>query len=264
MRIKIKDDMNHQNKARQAILQRFDAKRKATRKPNFYDPAIILGKKGGLTRKKINQIEERLRKKVMEKEGKEINKLKSTDNVLMRKGLKVTSTDLAARMLTKYFMRPFLIQNKLSHNQIKALEAIIRNRTRVIKGTNIQLSPNLTLLLLKFSNTLGENGYKKAKELSKLLTERGKSLSKMIKKSRTISDMFYNVYPRVATTEQFLNQPPEIFAKDIRESIIQRMKDLEQLNKINMPQKERYVKQIETEIKEAKENYILFRQNNFF
>ncbi len=251
------------SRARKAIIQKVDAKRRTTRKPDYYDPPIILGLRGGISRSEIKQIEERLRKKVGRKEGKEIEYIKSTDNILMKKGLSATSTDLATRLLTKYFMRPFTLKNKLAPNQKKALEALLRQRDRKIKGTNIQLSPNHALLLLTFANSLGENGYKKASELTKQLDARGKALKNITKKTKTKSDMFHNVYPRINAIGQFYGIGIEVFLKEVQETIAKRRQELEQLKTMNIPQKEKYVAQIEQELNQTKKNYILFRQKNF-
>ena len=124
------------SRARKAIIQKVDAKRRTTRKPDYYDPPIILGLRGGISRSEIKQIEERLRKKVGRKEGKEIEYIKSTDNILMKKGLSATSTDLATRLLTKYFMHsPLKINSQIKKKLLKH----IKTRDRKIK-TNIQLS----------------------------------------------------------------------------------------------------------------------------
>jgi hypothetical protein len=254
--------MQHQVKGRAEILAKFNAKRKASRKPGFDGPAILLGSKGGLTRKKIKQTVERLKLKRELKLGEAIPVLESSHNIMQFNGLKVTSTDLATRLSLKYLMRP-LKQMGLEKEQLKAFEALILKREQMIKGTNIQLRPPLEFLILNLANSFGENGLLKAGEVSRKITQRGETLRKLAQKSKNDSDAFYNVLPRVATTQQLLTQlPPETLIKMFPPAIRERELELERLKKMNITDKETFVKLLEGQIKQARREYILFRQNN--
>lgn len=254
--------MPHQVKGRAEMLAKFNAKRKATRKQGFDGPAIILGTKGGLTRKKIKQVVEKLKLKRELRLGEVTPKLESTHNIMQITGANVTATDLTTRFSLKYLMRP-LKQMGLEKEQLSAFEAFILHRNQLIKGTNIQLRAPTEFLILDIINSFGENGFKKTGELSTKLTQRGEALRKLVQKSKNESDAFYNVLPRISTIHQLTTQIP---AEELRQmfppAIRERELELDRLKKMNIPEKERYVKLLEDQIKEARRNYILFRQNN--
>lgn len=246
-------------KGRAEMLAKFNAMRKKSRKPGFDGEAIILGTKGGLTRKEILQVEERLRKKRELNLKTKIPYIQSPDNVMLIKGAKVSATELATRLSLNYLTKPLGITKA----QKEFLKNILLHRAQKIKGTNISLRPSLELKLIEFANLFGENGQKKAELIAHKLTTRAKNLRKMAGKSKTKSDMFYNVTSTVGGLETYLSAyPPAEFAQHVIASIRERSLELNELKQTNISGKERYVNLLENQIKQAKKNYILFRQNN--
>jgi hypothetical protein len=255
--------MQHQIKGRAEMLKKFNKSRKLSRIDGFNDPAIILGSKGGLTRKKVRQAVDRMKLKRELRLGEKIPHLNSVDNVMISSGLKIQAIDVAARLSSKYLLKPLKLMG-LTQPQLKAFEALIIRRTdHMIKGTNIPLTAPVEFMLMNLINSFGEKGFERVGELSKKLTQRGESLRKLTNKSDRKSDAFYNIHPRVATIQGFTTQiSAEDFGELISPTIREREIELEQLRKTNIPQKERYVKLLEEQIKKARRNYVLFRQNN--
>ncbi len=247
-------------KGRAEMLKKFNAIREKTRKPGFYGSAIILGTTGGITRKKIRQVVHRLKQKRELNLGEKIPVLESHNNVMLRTGAKVNATELATRFSLKYLMKPFERMN-LTIQQKKSFEAVLLHRQQFIKGTNIELRPQLEILILKIANSFGEEGHKKALLLAEKLTQRGKTLRKMSYNSKEEGDAFVNISPRAATAEMLLRHIKGV-AKEVPSLISERTKELEALKKTNILGKEKYVKLIEAQIDEAIANYILFRKNN--
>jgi len=251
--------MPHQVKGRAEMLAKFNALRKKTRKPGFDGSAIILGTKGGLTRKKVGQIADRLKQK-RDLNLKEKNAiLNSYDNVMLRKGSNVNSTDLATKLSLRYLMKPLEIM-KINKQQKKSFEVILLHRQQVIKGTTIELYPKLQILILKLANSFGEQGHTKALPLAEKLTQRGKTLRNMSFKSKEEGDTFVNVSPKAGIAEALLRHIKGV-SQEVPSLINERKKELEALKTMDIPGKERYVKLIEAQIEEARANYILFRQN---
>lgn len=253
--------MQHTVKGRQKILQAINQKRIQIRKPEHYDDAILLGSKGGLTRKKIKQIVGRMKKKREVYLEQNIPQILSSDKVLLT-GAKVTATDMATRISLKYLTKPLRLMG-LSKEQLNSFERVLSYRGQTIKGTSIEVRPPLELLVLNIVVAFGENGYLKAREAAEKVAQRGITLRKMATKSKhEETDVFYNVAPRAMTVNTFLNFKKETFLSQILPSIRERELELERLKKETIPNKETYIRTIENQIKEARKNYILFRQNN--
>jgi len=246
-------------KGRAEMLKRFNALRKVTRKPGFDGPPIILGATGGITRKKIRQVEERLIKKRNLHLETKILHIKSSDNIMLIKGAKVNATNLATRFSLNYLMKPL----KINEAQKKVLKSIILHRAQNIKGTNIPLRPNLELMLIEFTNLFGENGHRKAELIAQKLTNRAKNLIKIVKKSKTECDLFYNAATPAGLMELYLSDyTPKEFAQHTLNLICKRELELKELKETNIPQKERYVKLLAEQILNAKRARLRYIQNN--
>ncbi len=253
--------MQHQVKGRAEMLAKFNAKRKATRKPEHYDDAILLGSKGGLTRKKIQQVIGRMKKKRENYLGQEIPTVTSSDNMLFT-GSKATATDVATRLSLKYLMKP-LKAMKLSQESLLAFERLLLARGQIIKGTNISLRPPQEFLMLDLINSFGEDGYRKAQKVSEKLTQRGHNIQRLAIKSKlNESDVFYNVPPRAGIAQSYLGISKESFIANFPSTLRERELELEQLKKENISNKEIFIKMLEDQVKKARKSYILFRQNN--
>lgn len=255
--------MAYKPKGRAEMLKRFNQMREKSRKPGFGGPAIILGARGGMTRKKILQVVDKLKLKRELHLGEKVPQLKSHHNVMLTKGAKVTATDLVTRFSLRYLMRP-LERMRINPQQRRAFEKIILFRERKIKGTNIDLNLSVEFYLLELANSFEENGHEKALVLARKLTQRGNALREMTRKSNKEGDTFYNVPQKAGVIEQILeNISPRELAMEVTALIKERSMELERLKQMKIPQKERYVKLIEEQIERAKQQQVKYMFNNF-
>ena len=252
--------MPYKPKKRAEMLQMFNAKRKATRREGFGSPAIILGTKGGMTRKKVDQVVERLRQRMEESSKERIPVLRSSNKVLLCKGKHIPSTQVATRFSIKYLMKPLELM-RITAQQSKIFKSILLHRRQYIKGTTIEIRPRAEFLIMELANSFGENGRQKALLFAEALSKRGKSFKEMAHKATTKSDTFLNV-AQLATGPEIMLNSMNFLIQEIPSLINQRRHELAKLQEMNIPRKEMYVRLIEDELKKAEENYITYRKNN--
>ncbi|HNV01612.1 MAG TPA: hypothetical protein PKK60_04260 [archaeon] len=257
--------MPYKPKGRETKQTIMDAKRKHVRLLGQDGRAILLGARGGITRKKLRQVVERMKQqKEMKTKPMYIEKIESYDRILGER-IQVSATDISTRLVRKYLMKPFR-KNDLTEHQRKIISSMILQRpNQVIPGTKIPLRPDITVLLLDLLNSYKKNGYEKTRETLQILANRGKALSKMTEKSKTLTDVFHNISPRVHTPIMTL----ELFSEndlvaEVKSLIPKRVKDLEELKNHRIKFKEIYVKEIEQQILHMKELIIKHRQNQFY
>ncbi len=242
----------------------FNEKRKKVRLTGYDGPAILLGSRGGITRKKLRQVVERMREqKEMKTNPAYVEKINSHDKILGEK-IPVSATDISTRLVRKYLMKPFR-KNDLTEQQRKIISSIILQKpNQLIPGTKIRLRPDITVLLLDLVNSYKTGGYEKTKEAVQILANRGKALTKMTEKSKLLTDVFHNVSPRLHTPLMTL----EIFTEkdlvaEVTNLISEREKELEELKRQRIKFREVYVKELEQQILHMKELIIRNRQNNY-
>jgi hypothetical protein len=252
--------MPHQPKERAEMLQRFNARRKATRREGFGDFAIILGSKGGITRKKVDQVVERLRQRKEAHLKEKIAQLYAADKIPLRKESNVTSTQLATRFSLKYLMKPLELM-RITGQQSKIFKSILLHRRQYIKGTTIEIRPRAEFLIMELANSFGKNGCQKALPFAEALSKRGKNFKEMAHKATTKSDTFLNV-AQLATGPEIMLNSMNFLIQEIPSLISERRHELAKLREINTPRKEMYVELIEEELKRAELNYDLYKRNN--
>ncbi|MFA5125842.1 MAG: hypothetical protein WC462_02465 [archaeon] len=254
--------MPYKPKGRVEIQTRLNAKRKKVRKSGFDGPVILLGAKGGMTRKKILQVLNRLKEKKETRLREKIPYISSSDNIMMRKGIRVSATDMTMRLSQSYLMKG-LEYKKLNQTQKRIVEEIISHRTQTIPGTNIQLRPPTEFMFLRLANSFGKNGSSKAKEVLKHISERARNISKMSQKIQKESDAFLNIYPKIDSLHGvFSLWFPKGITEKIPSVLKERVEELDTLRTLNIPNKEVFVKKIEKEIQNTKEEYIQYLINN--
>jgi len=256
--------MPYKPKGRIEIQTRLNAKKKKVRKPGFDGPVILLGSKGGMTRKKILQVLNRLKEKKEIRLREKIPYISSADNIMMRKGIRVSATDMTTRLSQSYLMKGLEFK-KLNQAQKRIVEEIISRRTQIIPGTNINLRPPFEFMFLKLANSFGKNGSPKAGEVLKHISKRAKNISKMSQKIQKESDAFLNIYPKIDILyELFSLWFPKGITEKIPSVIKERKEELDTLRTLNIPNKEVFVKKIEKEIQNTKKEYIQYLLNNSF
>lgn len=240
-----------------------NAKRKESRKLGFDGPVILLGTKGGLTRKKIAQIIERVKEKREAHFKEKIPYIRSADKALIGKWSNATATDVAMRISKRYLIKP-LKAMKLSQSQIEIVSRIIlRRSTQTIPGTNIEVRQPLEFNLIELANAFGENGHEKAKRALEIVGKRGKNIFEMSNKTKTPSDMFVNVYQRVhsfAATLEYI--APKEMAQVMPSLIKERQEEIERLKTMNITNKETIIKKMEQEVQKARREYVRYRVNH--
>ncbi|NMA44755.1 MAG: hypothetical protein GX950_03030 [Candidatus Diapherotrites archaeon] len=239
-------------KGRKVKQTKLNDTRQRARIPGYNSPAILLGTRGGITRKKLKQIVERMKDNKALKDKRPVANIQSHSRVLGERRA-ITATDVSTRIVRRYLMKPFGKSNT-TPQQRKIISSIITHRSnQLIQGTKIRVRPDMRVLLLDLMKSHESQGYEKTKKILETLANRGKSLTNMTKKSKTLNDVFYNVSPKIHVPLQLFELYTEKeLISEVKTQIPKRQKELEQLKKLQLQHNNAYVKEIEQQIQHMK------------
>jgi hypothetical protein len=227
------------------------------------DAPIVTGKTGLITRENISRVIERWsvrKKRPIASFDKLIRDPKEPERFHT-----IPATEITRRLAQKELLKS--IKNiPLAERQLKIIQELLDHRRQKINGTDINLRPDYSLLMMELVNGIGE---KKTLKILDTINKRAVAIQTLsaneIKKGGQTSDIFINIPGAVNGLKMRFEMDMEnknAFVGRLNEFINQRRGDIHQLTQSNLESKERHIKVLRVQLKTAVMERVKFQMKN--